>query len=261
MPRGNRNTSLAVRLANIQPRGIIPPEKIPGTKTWRYLREMDGLTVKYNAKKAQESFFANYSVEERAAYAKLIPHTVPMGLESNNESLIDDINRWVDGNGWQYIDGGEYNGSWVNPRYPNRIFVGTSRTLPIRGGVSETVVFPVASNDEDPIGLACHFEVSNIGTRSNILPNKWTNYDSTRKGRLQTRANASSIRRKKRWEEYQTAGKIKDPMKRQFAIQALKAQFLSKDIRKEQAEMGYDSDNDYNNGRDYNSDHVIHDDL
>jgi hypothetical protein len=249
MPRGNRKASLAVRLANIQPRGIVPPEEIPGSQPCILKKFMESTRLKYNAQKAQESFFASYSVEELAAYAQLIPHTISMGLESNNESLIDGINRWVDGNGWQYIDGGEYDGSWVNPRYPNRIFTGTSRTLPIRGGVSETVVFPVASNDEDPIGLACHFEVSNVGTKSSILPNKWTNYDSTRKGRLQAKANASSIRRQKRWEEYQTAGKIKDPMKRQYAIEALKAKFLSKDIRKEQAEMGYDSD------------YAIHDDL
>ena len=47
----------------------------------------------------------------------------------------------------------------------------------------------------------------------------------------------------------QTAGKIKDPMKRQFAIQALKAKFLNKDIRQEHTEMGYYSDD------------AIHDDL
>ena len=165
-----------------------------------------------------------------------------MGLESNNESLIDDINRWVDGNGWQYIDGGEYDGSWVNPRYPNRIFTGTSRTLPITGGVSETVVFPIASNDEDPIGLACHIEVSNAGTRCNILPNKWTNYDSTRKGRLWAKYAASAVRRLKRWEAYQAANKIKDPLKRQDTTYALKAQFLSEDMLKEHVEMGYDPD-------------------
>ena len=242
MPRGNRKASLAIRLANIQPRGIVPPEEIPGSQTWILKKFLESTRLKYDAKAAQESFFASYSVEEQAAYAQLIPHTISMGLESNNESLIDGINRWVDGNGWQYIDGGEYDGSWVNPRYPNRIFTGTSRTLPIRGGSSETVEFPVASNEEDPIGLACHFEVSDAGMKSNILPNKWTDYDSTRKGRMQVRANASSIRRQKRWEEYQAAGKIKDPMKRQYAIEALKSKFLSKDIRKEQAEMGYDSD-------------------
>ena len=242
MPRGNRRASLAVRLADIQPRGIVPPEEIPGTKKWCYRRDMESGRVKYNAEKAQESFFSSCSVQEQAAYDQLIPHTLSTDLESNNESLIDAIDRWVDGNGWQYIDGGEYDGSWVNPSYPNRIFNGTSRTLPIRGGVSETVVFPVASDDEDPIGLACHFEVSIAGTKSNILPNKWTNYDSTRKGRIQAKNNASSIRSLERWEEYQTAGKIRDPMMRQHAIQALKSKFLSKDIRKEQVEMGYYSD-------------------
>ena len=250
MPRrGNRKASLASRLANIQPRGIVLPDEIPGSQTWLLKKNLESTRLKYDAKKAQESFFANYSVEELAAYAKLIPRTISMGLESNNESLIDGINRWVDGNGWQYIDGGEYNGSWVNPRYPNRIFTGTSRTLPIRGGISETVEFPVATNEEDPMGLACHFEVSNAGMQSNILPNKWTNYNSTRKGRLQAKTNASSVRRLQRWNEYQTAGKIKDPMKRQFAIQALKAKFLNKDIRQEQTEMGYYSDD------------AIHDDL
>jgi len=255
MPRGNRKASLSNRLANIQPRGIVPPEEIPGSQTWLLKKFMESTRLKYDAKAAQESFFDSYSVEELAAYAKLIPHTIQMGLELNNESLIDDINGWVDGSGWQYIDGGEYDGSWVNPRYPNRIFVGTSRTLPIRGGISETVEFPVATNEEDPMGLACHFEVSNAGMQSNILPNKWIDYDSTRKGRLQAKANARAIRRQKRWEEYQAAGKIKDPMRRQYAIQALKSKFLSKDIRKEQAKMGYDSDHFDN------SDQSIYDDL
>jgi len=259
MPRGNRNTSLAVRLSNIQPRGIVPPEEIPGSQPYILKKFMESTRLKYNAQKAQESFFDSYSVEELAAYAKQIPHTISMGLESNNELLIDRINRWVDGNGWQYIDGGEYNGSWVNPRYPNRIFTGTSRTLPIRGGASETVEFPVASNDEDSIGLACHFEVSNAGMKSNILPNKWTDYDSTRKGRLQAKVNTSSIRRQKRWEEYQTAGKIKDPIRRQFAIETLKAKFLSEDILKDNIEMGYNMDN-VDDGP-YYSDHAIHDDL
>jgi len=243
MSRGNRKAGLANRLANIQPRGIVPLVEIPGTKEWCYLRDTESGRVKYNAEKAQKSFFSSYSVQELAAYDQLIPRIISMSLESDNESLIDDINSWVDGNGWQYIDGGEYDGSWVNPSYPNRIFTGTSRTLPIRGGVSETVVFPVAIDDEDPIGLACHFEVSIAGTKSTILPNKWTNYDSTRKGRIQAKNNASSIRSLGQWKEYQTAGKIKDPMRRHYAIQALKSKFLNKDIRKEQAEMGYDSDN------------------
>ena len=55
MPRGNRKASLSERLANIQPRGIVPPGEIPGSKTWCYLRDLDSLAVKYDAQKAQEN--------------------------------------------------------------------------------------------------------------------------------------------------------------------------------------------------------------
>jgi len=238
--RGNRKSSLSARLANIQPRGIVPSEEIPGTQAWLCRRELDSLRVPYKAQEAQDSFFTNYSLEERAAYSKLIPCTT--ALKSNNETLIDNINSWVDGNGWQYIDGGEYDGSWVNPRYPNRIFDGTSCTLPIKGGISETVAFPVASNEEDPFGIACHFEVSIAGTRNSIFPNKWTNYDSTRKGRRWAKYAASAARRQSRWEKYQTVNQIKDPIKRLDATYALKAQFLEEDRLKKNAKMGYNSD-------------------
>ena len=244
MPRrGNRKASLSERLANHQPRGIVPPEEIPGTQAWGLKKVMESTRLKYDAQKEQESFFTTYSVKDIAEYKKLIPRTLLCDVEADHETLIDNINRWVDGNGWQYIEGGEYDGSWVNPRYPNRIFSGTSRTLKIRGGISETVVFPVSHDGEDPIGLACHFKVSNAGTRCNIKPNRWTNYDSTRKGRRWAKFTASAARRFKRWEAYQEAEKISNPMKRQNAICALKTQFLSEDIRKEHAEMDYDSDN------------------
>jgi len=259
--RGNRKASLVDRLANLQPRGIVPSVKIPGTNDWVHVRDIG---EKYNAKKAQESFFANYSIAEIVDYRQLIPHTLPTGLKLKNEQLIDKINRWIDENDWNYIEGGEHDGSWVHASYPNRIFLGDSRTLPIRGEVSETVVFPVARNDEDPIGLACHLEVSGAGTRTNVIPNMWTHYDSTRKGRLQAKANARSIRRQKRWAEYQAAGKIKDQTKRNYAIQTLKAKFLSEDILKDNVAMGYDMDDvemgyDMDDGP-YYSDHALHDD-
>ena len=82
MPRGNRKASLAIRLANIQPRGIVPPDEIPGSQTCILKKFMESTRLKYDAKKAQESFFASYSFEELVAYAQLIPHTISMGLES-----------------------------------------------------------------------------------------------------------------------------------------------------------------------------------
>jgi len=244
MPRGNRKASLASRLADIQPRGIVSPSEIPGTKTWWFLRNEASSNVPYNAEDARENFFTNFSVEDLANYAQLIPRAFSMGKATQNENLIDNINRWVDSTGWQYIDGGEFNGSWVNPQYPNKIFSGTSCCLPVSGGATETVEFPVASHEDDPRGLACHFEVSVAGIKSTIKPNKWTNYDSTRKGRLQARNNKKAAIRFKRWEAYEEANQIKDPMKRKNAIHTLKAQFRSENISKERAEMGYDDELD-----------------
>jgi len=234
MPRrGNNRTSLADRLAHIQSIPILPSDEIPGTKEWRILNELKSLKVKYNPKKSRENFFENSSVEDRKVYNKNIPRKIE--TNSNNEKFIDNINQWVDGNGWQYIDGGEHNGSWVNSQYPNRIFNGVSSIIPTSEG-SETVEFPVAALEDDLLGLACHYEVSNTGTKCKICPNKWTNHDSTYNGRLQAKHNASHVRRLKRYEAFDEAEKIKNPIKRADAILDLKAQFLSDDIVKEHKE-------------------------
>jgi len=234
MPRrGNNKTSLSDRLSRMESSQLPPADEIPGTKEWRILNELKSLKVKYNAKKSRENFFENSSVEDRRIYSKNIPRTFE--TNSNNETLIDNINEWVDGNGWQYIDGGEHNGSWVNPQYPNRIFKGVSSVIPTRDG-SETIEFPIAAMDEDLLGLACHYKVQNIGTKCKILPNKWTNHDSTHSGRLQLRHNTSHIKRLKRYEAYEEAEKIKNPVSRENAILNLKAEFLSDDIIKERKE-------------------------
>ena len=241
MPRGNRKENLSTRLAKIPRRGIVPPEEIPGSLEWSQERQC--LPKTYDHSAFAERFFEGWTNEERTKYLhNCIPRTTGDNNNAANESLIDNINRWVDGNGWQYIEGGEYDGSWVNPRYPNRIFRGTAVTLPITGDVSETVEFPLASNDDDPIGLACHFEVSIGGTQTTIRPNKWTDYDSTRTGRKQCRTNERRTRRIKRAEAYAEANKIHNPEKRANAIATLKAEFLLQDVQRERAKMGIDND-------------------
>lgn len=232
--RGNRKTSLADRLASIKNIPLKPSDEIPGTKEWRLLNELKSLKVKYNPKKARELFFENSSIENRREYNKCIPSFAKKSY-SNNERLIDQINEWVDGNGWQYINGGERNGSWVNPQYPNRIFNGVSSVIPTNDG-SETIEFPIANKEDDLLGLACHYKVYNSGKTCGILPNKWTYNDSTRNGRLQVRRNARHIKRLRRYEQFEEAEKIKNPIKCQEAIMNLKAQFLSDDIAEEYKE-------------------------
>jgi len=238
MPRGNRKANLSTRLAAIPKRGIVPQAEIPGSEEWSRLRAPAKLNTDFS-----ESFFENYTHEERQHYLKYcIPRTVKTGATATNEVLIDNINRWVDGNGWQYIEGGEYDGSWVNPQYPNRIFEGNSMTLPITGDVSETVEFPVSSHEDDPIGLACHFRVSCAGTKREVLPNRWTEYDSTRRGRKQRRSNERKARRQMRGEAFAEANKIQNAEKRENAIAELKSKFHMEDVKRERAKMGIDED-------------------
>ena len=240
MPRGNRKENLSTRLAKMPRRGLVPPEEIPGSLEWAQVRQCFPKTYDHSA--FAERFFEGWTNEEKTKYLQnCIPRTPADNNNPANESLIDNINRWVDGNGWQYIEGGEYDGSWVNPRYPNRIFQGTTVTLPITGDVSETVEFPIASNDEDPIGLACHFEVSIGGTQTTIKPNKWTDYDSTRTGRKQCRSNMRKARCQKRAEAYAEANKINNPERRANAIAILKAEFHAQDVQRERAKMGIDN--------------------
>ena len=247
MPRGNRKESLAVRLANHVPRGIVPAHEIPGSYEWAVLKHLEKGPDLYNEKERVERFFDGYTMEERAHYYTLLPHAFPASLETANETLIDNINRWVDSNGWQYVEGGDFNGSWVNPRYPNRIFTGMTLSLSVIGAV-ETVEFPMACSEEDPIGLACHVEIRNGGTSASILPNKWTQCDSTRRGRRIARSNASAIRRRKRWEEFHEAEKIKDPMRRKEAVHSLRSKFYENHILDEELDHELDMDYSYEEG-------------
>ncbi len=235
MPRGNRKANLSTRLAAVPKRGIVPPQEIPGSTEWLH----ENKPVRFDSTDLSETFFENYSHEERQHYLNnCIPRTVKNSKSVSNEYLIDNINRWVDGNGWQYIEGGEYDGSWVNPQYPNRIFKGNAITVPIRGGVYETAEFPVANHEDDTLGLACHYEVACAGTKMNILPNRWRSYDSTRRGRKQVRSNQRKARCQKRGEAFADANKINNPEKRADAIAGLRAQFHAEDVRRQQAVMG-----------------------
>ncbi len=234
MPRGNRQVNLSSRLAAIPKRGIVPSREIPGSTEWLH----ENKPVRLDSTDVSESFFENYSHEERQHYMKnCIPRSFGNSKHAANEALIDNINRWVDGNGWQYIEGGDYHGSWVNPRYPNKIFEGSSITLPTSYAV-ETAEFPVASNEDDTLGLACHYEVTGAGSQLTISPNKWIHYDNTRRGRKQRRSNERKARRQRRGAAFADANKIQNPEKRADAIAGLRAEFHAEDVKREQIKMG-----------------------
>ena len=241
MPYGNKSQTLQTRLQKTTNQfEHREPHEIVGTNSWTRIKNQTQYINGYNAAKSQERFFDGMSHEEKLDFTKnKIPHKFLGDQFAKNTKLIDNINFWVDENGWHYIEGGEYNGMWVNPTYPNKLFRGDRRTMQISPSTSETIEFPCSSFEEDPKGIALHVSVNNSGTGLEILPNKWTNMDDTRRGRKIVRQNKMRERRHSRWEQYNEAENIKDPIERREVIAGLKMKFQSEDIKREQKAMGY----------------------
>ena len=230
MPRRNNRESLESRLKKIIPRGKMHPEEIPGTFEWFALQKRNNVRSVYNEEVHRQGFFENMDTEEMHKFSKNLPHDLPLMIWKKNETLIDNINNWVDGNGWQYIDGGEFHGSWVNPRYPECIFQGAIKTYPVSGGVMENVEFPISSSDEDSQGLACHFETDSNTLQTYIVLNKWISYDTIRRGRRQSTYNKLCDKYRKRWEQFQEIEQIKNLEQRANARTILKSNMCQEDI-------------------------------
>ena len=85
--------------------------------------------------------------------------------------LIDKILEFVEFGEWAQIEGGEHDKRWVNTRhYPNRIF-DTGRIKEAKTG--EIHYFPLAATDDDPKGMAMHYEVAGGGGTYTVEPNIW----------------------------------------------------------------------------------------
>lgn len=116
--------------------------------------------------------------------------------KSRNEELIDNILNFIYKNGWQQIAGGEHDKKWINTRhYPEQIF-DTNSIVELTTG--ETHYFPVASTDEDPVGVAMNYRGLGNGKHFNIVSNKWNNISEGRRGKRMEKYNEYYKRREKR---------------------------------------------------------------
>jgi hypothetical protein len=238
MPYGNKSQTLQARLQQSPSSSMYrEPDEIVGSKSWICVKNATRNAQCYNASTEQNHFFDGMSHEEKTDYINNIPQKFINPKFSQNMNELDNINFWTDENGWQYIEGGEFNGKWVNPNYPNIMFNGRTITLPVSSTSSETSEFPVSSFEEDPKGIALRVTTNN--TSMVVLPNKWTRYDDTRCGRKHIRHSRMYERRHSRWEQFDNANKIKNPIERQEVIAGLKMEFQSEDIEKDQKNMGY----------------------
>jgi len=151
--------------------------------------------------------------------SKRVPVYKETGVQlQKNEKLVDNINAWIDGNGWQYVEGVEHDGCWVNPAYPKRVFAGEARAFQVSNGVMEMVEFPVSTHAKDPRGLACYIGLERFGLGASITPNKWLDYSTgTKRGRRDARYVSSHLIRRHRWEKYQELNELTGSARRSDA--------------------------------------------
>ena len=91
-----------------------------------------------------------------------------------SSQLADQILDFIDAGEWAQVEGGEHDGRWINPKhYPERIF-NTGRVK--ESSTDEMHYFPISGTDEDPKGLALHYNVTGCGQYYTIEPNIWRVY-------------------------------------------------------------------------------------
>mgnify|MGYP006126484661 CR=1 FL=1 len=214
------------------------PHEIVGSTEWVCVKNNADNTKHYNATDEQKHFFDAMSHENKMNYINNIPCKFTDPKFTKNMRKLDNINLCTDENGWQYIESGEFRDKWVNPNYPDMMFDGATITLPISPTSSETTTFPISSLEDDPKGIALHVTTNNT-LEVVVRPNKWTHHDDTCRGRKQRRYGKMRERRHSRWEQFDNASKIKNPIERQEVLAGLKMKFYSEDIKNEQKKMGY----------------------
>ncbi len=166
---------------------------VPGSALWFEQKELVALPRPPPYDIDAQNRLLSMTEEQADAYKRYLPGTQTLGRgpPGVNSQPYSDIQAWTEGNEWQRLDGGKHDGKWVNSQYPNEIFV-SGRLTDSNG---DDVHFPLATNDADPLGIACLYELSAGGSRCRVRPNKWTRPTDTRRGR---RAAKTAARKRKR---------------------------------------------------------------
>ena len=114
--------------------------------------------------------------------------------------LITKILNYTSHNEWAQIEEGEDDKKWVTPKYPKQVFESGKM---VEFATGETHYFPVASNEDDPLGIAMHYEVSGHGASYTIRHNGFLPHGNARdrrfwKYRAERRERLKEMNRKKK---------------------------------------------------------------
>jgi hypothetical protein len=105
-------------------------------------------------------------------------HDTKKIIENSNLSiLINNIMDFVNFNKWAQIEGGENDKKWINDKYPDKFF-NTGRVY--ENATDETYYYPMCDINDDPEGIAFHYEIDGGGVSYKIRPNMFATYGSAK---------------------------------------------------------------------------------
>tara|TARA_Y100000389_G_C17406524_1_gene488400 strand:- start:41 stop:871 length:831 start_codon:yes stop_codon:yes gene_type:complete len=131
----------------------------------------------------------------------------------NQSQLIDRVVEYRNSNEWSQISGGEHDKKWVNPKYGDKVFE-TGRI--IEEATGDVIYFPISNIEDDPEGIAMHYNVSQDGSSYTIYHNGFTAYGNARDRKYWNYMKKRNIRLS---EQYKKNKKIQDEKLHQERLQ------------------------------------------
>ena len=194
--RSNRNNMFHKRPQEPPRPPPSPKSKFaPGTVEW--LRERAEKRVPFHSSEYTPDFILRMSPEELADYReRYIPTAFPAPPPTYRNPYEIALEK-----GWElheedrYCDNGEFYRTdvfWTHPKYePSPWDTPQVKSRRFRTGIIEydgnSYYVPLATNDEDPLGIGFCFEVNYGRGTSHLRNNEWTNYWNTRYGKKRAR--------------------------------------------------------------------------
>jgi hypothetical protein len=155
------------------------PHEIVGSAEWgfaQYLEESERTgVIREFANPTMDSYTFNndkYTSEQIMAESELVNNILNFTSHGDWAQIEDNNDDGVSG---------ENDKKWMTPKYPDQLFE-TGRIFEHATG--ETHYFPIANMEDDPLGIAMHYEVSPGGNTCTIQHNGFVPYGTARERRF-----------------------------------------------------------------------------
>ena len=123
--------------------------------------------------------------------------TAFLNQENSSDIKYKDLQQQMIDNSWEPVESSDQQVSFKHKRYGNKLF-------PCHVHITkqgEKLMFPMASHDDDPYGLACSIHTNHGVGISEIVSNEWVSYWDTRTGKRKEKYLIYLARRQKKREE------------------------------------------------------------